>query len=383
MENFNKKIDRKMNDSRKWNGMKQYCDTNDLLPMWVADMDLEVPEFAIEALKKKADEKIFGYTMEKDEYFYSLINWVKRRRGIELDRNKIAHSPTVITSLNLIIKMLTKVGDGILIQTPSYPQFIKQIEKNGRKTLINELSEVNGEYSFNLEDFEEKLKESKLFILCNPHNPSGRVWTREELTTIADLCVKYKVKVISDEIHSDLILDGNHIGMASLNKEIEKITYTCLSATKTFNIAGVQSSFAVFPSVEEKLEFVEELGLIGMHEPNSFCMNMVISLYNNGDEWLEELLDHIRGNIDYAVEYIRKNIPKLKVSKPEATYLLWIDFRSLELSGEEIKEIMLTKGRVALTMGSAFKMEKYARMNVACPRYMLEDGLTRLKKAFR
>ena len=381
MIDFNKKIDRNNNDSRKWDGIEKDFGKKDVFPMWVADMDLECPEFVVEALKNKADQKIFGYTMEKDEYFESLINWVKRRHGYTLDRKKMAHSPTVITSLNLVINMITEVGDNILIQTPTYPQFVKQIEKNNREVLENKLIETENSYEIDFIDFEEKLKKSKVFILCNPHNPSGRVWKKEELEQIANLCVKYNVKLISDEIHSDLILDGKHLSVATLNDEIKRITYTFLSSTKTFNLAGLQSSFAIFPTVEEKIEFVDRLSMVGVHEPNSFCMDMVISAYNNGDEWLGELLDHIRGNIEFAIDYINENLPKMKVKTPEATYLLWLDFRGYNLTDEEINENLVERGGLGLNMGIPFMGSGFARMNIACPRYMLEEGLKRLKVA--
>ena len=381
MTDFNKKIDRSKNDSRKWNGAEKNFGKKDVFPMWVADMDIECPEFVVEALKNKAEQKIFGYTMEKDEYFESLINWVEKRHGYKIERDKMAHSPTVITSLNLVINMITNIGDNILIQTPTYPQFVKQIKGNNRNVLENKLIETEDSYEIDFIDLEEKLKESKAMILCNPHNPTGRVWKRDELEKIAKLCVKYKVKLISDEIHSDLILDGKHLSIATLNEEIKKITYTFLSSTKTFNLAGLQSSFAIFPTKVEREEFVERLSLVGVHEPNSFCMDMVIAAYTNGSDWLEELLNHIRGNIEFAIDYIETNIPKIKVKKPEATYLLWLDMREYELEDEKLNEMLVEKGGLGLNMGIPFMGAGFARMNVACPRYMLEEGLKRLEVA--
>lgn len=382
MIDFNKKIDRSKNDSRKWAGRKKYFGREDVLPMWVADMDIEAPNVVVEALKNKADQKIFGYTMENERYIGSLVKWVEKRHGYRLSCDRIAHSPTVVTSLNLLIKALTDEGDKIMIQSPTYPQFVKQIKNNGRKLVVNELIKKDGKYAMDFIDFEEKVKDSKVFILCNPHNPSGRVWTKEELSKLAEICVKHGVKIISDEIHSDLILDGKHIPLGSLGKEVENLVYTCFSSTKTFNLAGIQSSFVVFPTTEEKEHFVEELSLIGVHEPNSFCMDMVISAYNEGEEWLEELLEHLRGNIEFALDYIGKNIPQIRVEKPEATYLLWLDLREYGMSGEELKEKLVEDGALALTMGGAFMGDGFARLNIACPRYMLEDGLERLKKAF-
>ncbi|MEI6856254.1 MalY/PatB family protein [Psychrilyobacter sp.] len=382
MVDFNKKIDRSKNDSRKWAGRKSYFGKENLLPMWVADMDIETPNVVVEALKNKADQKIFGYTMENERYIGSLVNWVEKRHGYKLSGNKIAHSPTVITSLNLLIKTLTNEGDKVMIQSPTYPQFVKQIKNNNRKIVINELVEKEDRYEIDFIDFEEKAKDSVVFILCNPHNPTGRVWEREELSKIAEICVKYGVKIISDEIHSDLILDGKHISIASLGGGVENLVYTCFSTTKTFNLAGIQSSFVVFPVIKEKEEFVEELSLIGVHEPNSFCMDMVISAYNDGEEWLEELLNHLRENIEFAVDYIEKNIPQIRVKKPEATYLLWLDLRKCKLDDEKLKERLVEGGGLALTMGGAFMSHGFARMNIACPRYMLEEGLKRLKKVF-
>ena len=383
MVDFNKKIDRSENDSRKWAGRENIFGKRDILPMWVADMDIETPSFVVEALKNKASQNIFGYTMENENYIGSLVDWIERRHGYKLQRKRIAHSPTVVTTLNLLIKMLTKEGDNILIQTPTYPQFVKQVKKNKRNLLINELVEKKERYEIDFVDFEEKIKESKLFILCNPHNPSGRVWEMEELLKISKICVKYGVKIISDEIHSDLILEGKHISIGSLGVEVEKLTYTCFSTTKTFNLAGIQSSFVVFPSTKNKNIFLEELTLIGVHEPNSFCMDMVISAYNNGEEWLTELLNHIRGNIEFAIAYIGENIPKIKVKKPEATYLLWLDLGCYGLDDSQLNQKLVEKGELGLNMGTPFMAPGFARMNVACPRYMLEDGLERLKKTFK
>lgn len=382
MVDFNKKIDRNKNDSRKWAGRKSFFGREDILPMWVADMDIETSNTIVNALKNKVDQKIFGYTMENERYIGSLVEWVEKRHGYKLSFDKIVHSPTVITSLNLLIKILTNEGDKIMIQSPSYPQFINQIKNNGRKIVINKLIEKEEKYEIDFIDFEEKIKDTKVFILCNPHNPTGRVWKREELLKIAEICVKYGVKIISDEIHSDLILDGKHLPIASLGKEIECLVYTCLSSTKTFNLAGIQSSFVVFPTIEEKKRFMSELTLIGVHEPNSFCMDMVISAYTEGEKWLEELLNHLRKNIEFAIDYIEKNIPQIKVRKPEATYLLWLDLRKFGLDDEKLKNRLIKDGGLALTMGTAFMGSGFARMNIACPRYMLEDGLERLKKTF-
>jgi len=383
MEDFNKKIDRSKNDARKWNGRERFFGKADILPMWVADMDIECPSFVVEALKNKADQKIFGYTMEKKEYIGSLVEWIYKRHSYKIQQEKVAHSPTVITTLNYLIKKLTNVGDNILIHTPTYPKFVEQVKMNNRSLLVNKLVEKKEKYEIDFIDFEEKIKKCKLFILCNPHNPTGRVWTKEELEKVGELCKKNNVKIISDEIHSDLIINGKHIPLASLNKDLEEITYTCYSTTKTFNLAGIQSSFAVFPTIKEKKEFIEGLSLIGIHEPNSFCMDMVISAYNNGEKWLEELILHLKGNLEFAINYIEKNIPKLKVKKPEGTYLLWLDMRSYKLSDEELNAKLVNKGKLGLKMGAPFMVSGFARLNVACPRYMLEDGLERLKRAMK
>jgi cystathionine beta-lyase len=352
--------------------------------MWVADMDLECPEFVVEALRKKADQKIFGYTFEKEEYIESLVRWIERRHGYKIEKNRIAHAPTVVTTLNYLLKTLSSEGNNVLIQTPTYPQFVKQVKMNNRNLLTNELIETENSYKIDFTDFEEKLSRSKVFILCNPHNPSGRVWTEEELKKMGELCEKYNVKIISDEIHSDLIITGKHLPFGKVNPNLEKNLYTCYSTTKTFNLAGIQSSFVMFPNTEEKINFVEELSLIGVHEPNSFCMDMVIAAYSvEGEEWLKELKKHLESNIDYTIEYINKNIPKIKVKKPEATYLMWLDMREFGLSDEELNKLLVEKGKLALNMGKPFMGEGFARMNVACPRYMLEEGLDRLKKSFQ
>ncbi|HBG8549537.1 TPA: pyridoxal phosphate-dependent aminotransferase [Clostridioides difficile] len=383
--NFNEIVDRSNNFSSKWSEMEKKYGTNDLLPMWVADMDFKAAPCIIDSLKNRLEQEIYGYTTRPDSYNESIVNWLNRRHNWKIKSEWLIYSPGVIPAISLLINELTKENDKIMIQEPVYSPFNSVVKNNNRELVISPLQKLeNGNYIMDYEDIENKIKDVKLFILCNPHNPVGRVWTKDELKKLGDICLKYNVKIISDEIHSDIILKKHkHIPMASISKEFKKNTITCMAPTKTFNIAGLQSSYVILPDEKDYKLLDDAFTRIDIKRNNCFSLVATEASYNNGESWLESFLEYLESNIDFAIKYINENMPKLKVRKPEGTYLLWVDFNALGLSDEELESILVQKGKVALNQGNSFGIggSGYQRINLACPRSMLEEALIRIKNA--
>ena len=387
--NFNERIDRSENHSAKWAEMEMKFGRSDLIPMWVADMDIKAAPEIVESMKKKVEQEIFGYVYRPDSYYKTATEWLKKRFGYEISPSSLIHSPGVVPSMSILVKMLTKTTDKILIQTPVYPPFASAVKDNGRELVENQLiKDEKGYYTIDFEDLEKKLSldEVKLFILCNPHNPVGRVWKKEELLKMGELCKKYNVRILADEIWRDLIMPGyKHTSMASLSKGIEDITITLFSPTKSFNLAGLQASFATFPRVEERKEFDSILGQMDVKRNNPFSLVAFETAYEKCEDWLEELILHIDGNMQYVVDFIAEKLPEIKVVKPEGTYLMWLDFNGTKISQDKIQEFLINKAKVAMNDGGSFGSngKGFARMNVACPRYMVEEAMERIEKALK
>ncbi|WP_462350644.1 MalY/PatB family protein [Fusobacterium varium] len=386
---FDEKIDRSKNHSAKWAELGKKFGTDDLFPMWIADMDIKTAPEIVQAMKEKVEQEIFGYVYRPDSYYKSAAEWLERRFGYKISEKTLIHSPGVVPSLSILVKLMTNEDEKILIQTPVYYPFAETIKDNNRTLVTNELvRDENGYYTMNFDDLEEKLSDEKvtLFILCSPHNPVGRVWKKEELAKVGELCLKYNVRIIADEIWRDIIMPGVvHIPMASISKEIEDITVTCFSPTKTFNIAGLQASFATFPRKEELERFDRELGILDIKRNNPFSLVAFETAYTKCDEWVNQLNEFLSSNMDYAIDFIKNRIPEVKICKAEGTYLLWLDFSSLGFTKEELSEFMKREAKVAMDDGYWFGDNGigYERMNIACPRYMLEEGLTRIEKAVK
>ena len=353
--------------------------------MWVADMDFETAPEILEAMQNKLDQKIFGYTSRPASYYESAVNWTKEIHGFDMKAEKLEHSPGVVPSLSMLIRLLTDPGDKVIVQTPVYPPFFRVVEKNNRKLLINNLIEENGIYTIDFQDFEEKAKDekAKFFILCNPHNPVGRVWKKEELERLVDICLRNNVRILSDDIWRDLTYKGHkYTPVSSLSKEAEDITITCFSATKTFNIAGLQGSFVYFPRHEEQQKFNSELEILGIRENTPFNLVAIETAFRKGKNWYNALLEYLEKNIDFTEEYIRKNLPEVSFRRPEGTYLLWLDFRKLNITKNQLEDLVKNKAGVILNSGCTFSEDcgLFQRINIACPRYILEEGLERLTK---
>ena len=387
--NFNERIDRSENHSAKWAEMEMKFGRSDLIPMWVADMDIKAAPEIVESMKKKVEQEIFGYVYRPDSYYKTATEWLKKRFGYEISPSSLIHSPGVVPSMSILVKMLTKTTDKILIQTPVYPPFASAVKDNGRELVENPLiKDEKGYYTIDFEDLEKKLSldEVKLFILCNPHNPVGRVWKKEELLKMGELCKKYNVRILADEIWRDLIMPGyKHTSMASLSKGIEDITITLFSPTKSFNLAGLQASFATFPRAEERKEFDNILGQMDVKRNNPFSLVAFETAYEKCEDWLEELILHIDGNMQYVVDFIAEKLPEIKVVKPEGTYLMWLDFNGTKIPQDKIQEFLINEAKVAMNDGGSFGSngKGFARMNVACPRYMVEEAMERIEKALK
>ncbi|NLY21271.1 MAG: pyridoxal phosphate-dependent aminotransferase [Tissierellia bacterium] len=387
--NFDKYVDRKNTNASKIDNLKALFGRDDIIPLWVADMDFEVAEPIIKAGQNVLDRKVFGYSERPSEYYESYKKWQKKRNNFDIDTSLMSHEAGVVPAMQATVEALTEPGDGVVIQPPIYPPFFKTSESIDRVIYTNELVQnENGTYEIDFEDFEEKIsrEDVKLFVICNPHNPTGNAWSREDLEKMGNICLKHNVTVLSDEIHSDLMVFGNkHVPTASISDEIKANTITYLSPTKTFNLAGIQTSIILFNNMENKNKFDELAMKNSKGRTNCFAIDMCIAAFEEGEEWLEQLLLYIEGNMKFVVNYIEENIPELKVYLPEATYLLWIDFRNLGLSEDELRDLLINEAKIGLNDGVPYGKPGigFQRLNVATSRAVLEEAMKRLEKAIR
>lgn len=380
---FDQIINRKSTHSAKWSYLKKIYGDEDVLPMWVADMDFKSPNEVIKAMEERVRHGIFGYTGIPKSFYKSISNWVKKRHGWNIDEEWIVFTPGVVTGLNLAVLSFSKKGDKIVLQPPIYPPFYKVIEKNGRKVLNNPLKFNGIRYIMDIDDLEKNIDEdTKILFLCSPHNPVGRVWDEEELKRLEKVCLEKEILVVSDEIHGDIIYSGNkHIPIASISDDMAMNTITLMAPSKTFNIAGLHTSLAIIPNEEIRKKYKETINLIGANTTNIFGLLGLEAAYNYGEEWLDELLIYLEGNLNFLMDYIEKNISEIKVVRPEGTFLIWLDFRELGLSDEQIKDLMINKAKIGLNHGPTFGIggSGFQRLNIGCPRSILEEGLSRIK----
>lgn len=384
--NFDEIIDRKNNYSAKYDELKAKFGTDDLIPMWVADMDFKTAQPIIDALIKRAEQGIYGYTSRPASYYEAASEWFRIRHGFDVKPEWIIHSPGIVPALSLIIKEYTSAEDKIIIQPPVYYPFFDVVTSHGRKLLLNPLKKLGENYVMDYENLEEVAKQgAKMLILCNPHNPVGRVWNREELTRLGEICLKYNIKVISDEIHCDIVFKENkYTPFASISEEFCNNSITCVSPSKTFNLAGLQMSMIICPDKADLIKFDKILGMLDIKRNNSFSVVAAEAGFRYGSEWVDQVVEYIEENIDFVNKFCKENIPKIKPNKPQGTYLVWIDCRELGMDNKQLSKFMLDKVKVALDDGYWFgtEGEGHVRMNVACPRTIVKEALERLKKAF-
>ncbi|ADL13770.1 aminotransferase class I and II [Acetohalobium arabaticum DSM 5501] len=380
MFNFDEVIDRKNTNSLKWN----IIDDKDMLPMWVADMEFKSPKAVRKALKERVEHGIFGYSEISDSYYQAIIQWMKKRHQWDIKKEWICTSPGVVPALNMLVRCLTNSGDKVIIQPPVYYPFFDAIKNNGCHIVDNPLQFDGTRYTMDLDDLEKKIDSRvKLMMLCSPHNPVGRVWTPEELKRLGELCIKNNVIVIADEIHSDLIFEEyEHTVFASISEEFKQNCIVCNAPSKTFNLAGIQASNIIIPNKRIRTLYQHSLEQTRIGRLNAFAVTALEAAYNYGEEWLEELLVYLEDNFDFLCNYITEEIPQINVIQPEGTYLVWLDFRSLGLEDEVLNDLIQKEGKLVLNPGHIFGTggSGFQRINIACPRSMLKEGLTRLKK---
>lgn len=384
---FDRRIDRRQTRSYKWDQSEKLYGDKDLLPLWVADMDFLSPPAVREVVEKRAALGIYGYSFREDRYLDAIVQWFRRRHGWTIEPDWITDVPSVVTSLSLSVEQFSEPGSDVVLQSPVYYPFYDVIRSNGRNIVKNPLLIRNGRLEMDYDQLETLFRGgAKLLLLCSPHNPGGRVWSRDELLRLGELCLRYGVTVVSDEIHCDLTLPGHkHVPFASLSNEIADITITCLAATKTFNLPGLHTSYTVISNPSLKRKFENRIKTLSLHMASHFAQDAVEAAYREGDAWLDAMLAYVADNIDYAIEYFAEHLPEVKPLRPEGTYLLWVDCRGLGLDKEGLKDLMYRKAKVVFNEGSSFgdEGEGWLRINLACPRSIVEEALQSFCRAAR
>ena len=382
--NFDELIDRTQTNSVKYDGRKTFFGNADLLPLWVADMDFKTPDFIVDAIKKRAEHEIFGYSFRGESYHQSIVNWLKRKHNWEIKPEWISFSPGVVAGLTMAIEALSKPGDGVIVQPPVYFPFFDSVKGSGREMILNPLRLENGRYYFDLEDLKSKItSNTRLLLLSNPHNPGGMAWNTEELTALAQICLDNKILIISDEIHSDLIFDGyHHTPLAGISEEIAQSCVICMAPSKTFNTAGLTTSFLIIPNKRYFVAYERVMRLPHLHMGNIFGTAALEAAFTHGDEWLAQLLRYLQDNYAALELFFQENLPEVKVMRPESTFLIWIDFSAFGLTDEVLNQ-KLIDGGVGLNRGVQFGKEGsgYMRMNIGCPRSVMMEALLRIQRA--
>jgi cysteine-S-conjugate beta-lyase len=384
--NFDEIVPREGTDCIKYDAREWMFKTNDVLPLWVADMDFKTPDFIVDAIKKRAEHEIYGYTFKPDSYFNSIIGWMKRRHNWKINKEWISFSPGVVAGLTLAVETFSKPGDEVVVQPPVYFPFFDCVKGTKRKMVENPLKLENGRYTFDFNDLKSKITEStKLLLLCNPQNPGGMVWTKKELEELSNICLENNIMVISDEIHSDLIYNRHqHIPFATLSEEAANNCMVCMAPSKTFNVAGLSSSMVIIPNKTKFARYERALGVGHLGMGNIFGSTALEAAYTHGDEWLKQMLDYLWENYHVLETFFKNKLPKVKVMKPEATYLIWLDFTEFGMKNDELMKFTIENAKVGLNDGGRFGTggDGWLRINIGCPRSILEKGLEKLGKAF-
>lgn len=385
---FDTIVERKNTNSLKYDFAARRGKPNDVLPLWVADMDFQTSSYIQDALREKVEHGIWGYSEAQESYFEGIRDWMLRHHGWKVEPSWLVKTPGVVFAIATAIRAFTEPGDGVLIQQPVYYPFGEAIRDNGRTLVDNTLVQrEDGRYEVDFADFEEKIvKENvKLFILCNPHNPTGRVWTKEELTKMGDICCKHQVLVVSDEIHSDFVFQGKHRVFAGLKEAYKKMTITCTSPSKTFNLAGLQVSNIFIADEKLRARFKKEISAVGYSQLNVMGLVACEAAYRDGEEWYNAVHSYIWQNIVYTKEFLEEHIPQIKMREPEGTYLVWMDCRELGLTNSELEILMVQKAGLWLDSGTMFGKTGtgFQRINVACPRETLKTALLKLEAAVK
>ena len=383
---FDQLIERKGSSCIKWDGTEKFLGTADALPMWVADMDFRTPAYITEAIIKRARHGIFGYPLRDEGYFTSLVSWLTRRHQWSVERDWITFSPAVVPALNMAVLAYTQPGDKIIVQPPVYFPFFTAATDHKRALAYNKLVLRNGRLCMDLENLELLAKEgAKMLMLSNPHNPGGSVWTKDELQHMAEICLKYDILIISDEIHCDLIYKPHkHIPVASLSQEISNITVTTVAPSKTFNLSGLSTASVITENENLRRKFNSQVDNLHINWGNLFGNIASEEAYLHGDTFVDELMDYLTGNVATLEKFVTANLPKIKVIHPESTFLVWLDCTEMGLNDKELNEFFLYEAKVGLNPGAMFGSggEGFMRINIGCPRATLLQGLNQIREAF-
>lgn len=382
--NFDEKVDRYQTNSLKYDKITEFNKPKDILPMWVADMDFKVPQCVEDAVKKVANHGIYGYSTCLDTYYEAVIHWIKEYFYTEIERKWIVCTPGIVNAVGVAIRAFTNERDAILIQRPVYYPFSLMIERNNRVVVNNPLINENGYYRMDYDDMERKIidHQVKMFVLCSPHNPIGRVWKKEELEQVAKICKKHNVLIVSDEIHCDFVFSGHqHHMLINIAPEQKEEIITCTAPSKTFNLAGMQTSNIIIPNTNLREKFVEEMDKIAVGMIGPMGIAACEAAYRGGREWLNELLTYLEGNREYIREFLKAEIPEIKMTELEGTYLVWFDFSALGLNNQELEDLVVNKMKIWFDAGTMFGEEGsgFERMNIACPRSVIEQAMNQMK----
>jgi cysteine-S-conjugate beta-lyase len=381
---FDEAIPRANTDSVKYDDRLARFGRGDLLPLWVADMDFRAPECVREALQQLVDENLYGYHLKGPRYGRAIVDWWARRHRYDVDPDGICYIPGVVAALSHLVQALTAPGDGVILQPPVYHPFAWAVRANGRRLLENPLRAERGVYRIDFEALERQAREARLLILCNPHNPVGRVWLREELERVAEICLRHRVRILADEIHNDLVFRPHvHVPIASLSPEVARITATCHAASKTFNLAGLSTAYILIPDATLRAAYRAVSEVIHVEALNPFGLRATEAAFTGGEPWLEALLAYLAGNAELLRTSCERQLPAVTMSPLEGTYLAWLDFRRYGLSPQALRDRMIQQARLALNDGSMFGSggEGFQRMNLACPRPLLRQAIDQLAAA--
>ncbi len=384
--NFDEIIDRKDTAAYKLELRKHFFGTDEILALSVADMDFRTPDFIMDAIKKRCEHEILGYTVKTTEFYQSVTDWIQYKHNWTIDSNWLGFVPGIVPAMATAVLAFTEPNNKVIIQSPVYPPFFNVVRNNGRQLLVNELKLQGGQYRMNLEELREFASDPncKLMFLCSPHNPGGRVWSKEELAEVADICAENNVIVVSDEIHADLVLPGNtHTPFATVSENAKQNSVVLMAPSKTFNIAGLGSSSFIIPNKELFETFSKQLQALEFAGGNIFAFTATKAAYENGVEWLKQLIEYIQGNINFVDSYLKENTPQIKAIIPEASFLIWLDFTGLGLNDDETEAILIKKAKIGLNPGRSFGQggKGFHRINIGHSRLQIKEALDRLKKA--
>lgn len=382
---FNAPIDRRGTHCVKFDALKDMYGRDDLLSLWVADMDFATPDFIIDALKRRLDHPVLGYPVQYDGYWQSVVNWIYNHHGWQVQREWMRYIPGIVKGIGMVVNVFTQPGDKIIIQPPVYHPFRLVPEHNGREIVMNPLRHEGDSYTMDFEQLEQVIDDKcRILILANPHNPIGITWDKATLARLADIAVKHNLIVISDEIHCDMALYGNkHIPFASVSENAARCSITFGAPSKTFNIAGIVSSYAIVPDEALREKFFAWLTANEMDMATIFAMVATEAAFSEGEEWRQQMLSHIESNIDFVDEYLKANIPEVRAIKPQASYLVWLDFSALGLEHEKLIDMLVNDAHLAMNDGAMFGIggEQHTRLNVGTQRAVLEQAMSQLKEA--